>query len=163
MTHNNDTDLLKFAKTRAKKLRRFLSTHDIEISHSQSLEAVAHIEDAKDWNTYAARFKLVDKALQSTPQEKLSDDAAGFPLSVGDRIAGQYRGADFSGTLIGLERTKKEGVWRAKLHFDEPVRLPGASPALNLTRQRVRCMLDANGRSVTLLGKPDGQAQLAMP
>jgi len=159
MTQITTPDLIKFAKSRAKKLRTYLTAQGLMISHSQSLEATAQAEGFKDWNTYVARFDAA-KAAFLAPAPK--SDNNNYPLQVGDPISGTYRGCKFKGTLLGLEQTITKGVWRAKMQFDKPVRLPSAE-ALKLTRQRVRCLLNANGISVNLKGHPDGQTVINMP
>lgn len=150
MTDILAADLIRFAKSRAKKLRTYLTQQDITLTHSASLEAIAKTEGFRDWNTYVASFKLAEVAIQSSKDV----DTGLFPLQVGERISGTYRGAHFTGRLIGLESTKGPGVWRAKLHFDDAVTIPGTE-LLKHTRQRVRCMLDSEGRSVNPKGKPD--------
>jgi len=157
---NNAPDLIKFAKSRAKKLREFLANQGHAISHSQSLEATAQTEGFKDWNTYTARFKMAEDAI--TDLKPQPETAAPYPLQVGDAISGTFRGAKFTGTLRGLEKTITGGVWRTVLHFDKRIELPG-HPALKNTRERVRIMLNANGVSVNLKGKPDGHTILNMP
>lgn len=150
-------DFVKFAKNRAKRLRKYLTEKGYPLSHSESLEAIAQAEGYRDWNTYSALFKLVSQELTEP-----SDKSQHYPLHVGDRIQGTYRGVRFSGTLLGLEETITSGVWRAKLNFDNPVQLP-SHEALNHTRQRVRCMLNIDGNSVNLKGTPDGHITLDMP
>jgi len=152
-------NLIKFAKSRAKKLRQYLADQGLTISHSQSLEATAQAEGFKDWNTYTARFKLAEDAVPTTNTPISQNE---FPLHVGDRISGEYRGSQFEGSLIGLEKTITNGVWRAVLKFDKPVELPGTK-ALKHTRQRVSCMLNENGMSVNLKGTPDGFTAINMP
>lgn len=160
MTDTITADLLRFAKARAKRLRAYLTDENHPISHSMALEAIAKTEGFRDWNTYAARFQLAAEAFAETPPE--TPETGYFPLRVGDRITGLYRGASFKGVLLGLEATINPGVWRAKLHFDTPVTLPGTD-RLKHTRQRVRCMLDADGHSVNLKGRPDGAVILELP
>jgi Glyoxalase superfamily protein len=159
-THATDTtDLIKFAKVRARKLRTYLATQNINLSHSQSLEATAQCDGFKDWNTYAARFKLVEASI---PSLDVPDTKNAFPLEVGDCVTGTFRGAAFKGTLLGLEKTITGGVWRTKLDFDTPVKIPSPE-ALNHTRRRMQLMLNANGQSVNLKGTPDGHAAINMP
>jgi len=152
-------DLIRFAKSRAKKLRDYLAKEGHSINHSQSLEATAHVEGFKDWNTYVARFKLAE---QSVPQEPTAPTEPPYPLQVGDNISGSYRGVRFTGVLRGLEKTITNKVWRASIAFSETLEIPG-NPALNQTRRRVRLMLDTDGRSVNLKGEPDGYSSIDMP
>jgi hypothetical protein len=158
MTNENKADLLGFAKARAKKLRAYLTEQNHKISHSFSLEAIAKTEGFRDWNTYAAHFKIAEGAHSHAPKK---DFAGRYPLQVGDRVEGRFRDTPFKGTLIGLEQTINPGVWRAKLHFDEAV-MPEDAKRIGHTRQRVRCMLDASGQSVNLKGKADGTISLQL-
>jgi len=164
MQETNTPDLIRFAKSRAKKLREYLAGQGHTLSHSQSLEATAKTEGFKDWNTYTAHFKLAEQAIPIPVHNEAGTTAKepSYPLQVGDVISGTYRDCPFTGKLLGLEKTITSGVWRAKMHFDKPVKLPG-HPALKNTRQRVNCMLNANGLSVDLKGKPDGHTNLNMP
>lgn len=155
MTDTLAADLIRFAKSRAKRLRAYLTQQNIALTHSACLEAIAKAEGFRDWNTYVASFKLAEMAIQSSAEEPDTF----FPLQVGEIVSGQYRGAAFTGRLMGLENTINPNVWRAKLHFDEAVTIPGTE-LLKHTRQRVRCMLDAEGMSVNLKGRPDGQLLL---
>lgn len=150
-------DFIKFAKTRAKRLRSYLAEKGHTLSHSESLEATAKAEGYRDWNTYSALFKTVANELSAPTKNRQH-----YPLHVGDKIRGTYRGVRFEGILMGLEETITNGVWRVKLHFDTPLDLP-APEGLKLTRQRVRCMLNADGMSVNLKGTPDGHMTVEMP
>lgn len=158
MNNTETPDLLKFAKSRAKKLRAYLQTQDVTLSHSQCLEATAQAEGFKDWNTYAARFQLAAEAFAA---EEVKTSPHPFPKQVGDSVSGTYRGAPFAGTLLGLELTKKPGVWRIKMRFDTPVALP-SHPDLKLTRQQVRLTVNDDGQSVNLVGCPDGDTRIDM-
>ncbi|PCI64082.1 MAG: hypothetical protein COB37_02680 [Kordiimonadales bacterium] len=155
------TDLAAFAKKRAKKLRLFLADLGHGISHSQSLEAMAHAEGFRDWNTYCASFKLVADIV---PEHdfKAAKHYENFPVQVGDRISGKYRGVTFKGVLLGLEQTITPGVWRVKMHFDTPVTLDNPK-RFAVTRQRVQVTFNAEGRSVNLKGTPDGSTAIDLP
>lgn len=150
-------DFIKLAKTRAKRLRAYLAECGHKITHSESLEATASAEGYRDWNTYSALFKTAANALSNPEQPQLQ-----YPFHVGDTLEGLYRGVRFKGRLLGLEETITTGVWRAKMHFDAPVQLPSPK-GLNLTRQRINCMLNTDGLSVNLKGTPDGHIALDMP
>ncbi len=150
-------DFIKLAKNRAKRLRSYLDGSGHSISHSESLEAIARSEGYRDWNTYSALFKTVAGEISNSSHTKQQ-----YPFHVGDKITGTFRGVRFQGTLLGLEETITSGVWRIKMHFDTPVKLP-SHEALNLTRQRINCMLNVKGASVNLKGSPDGHIKLDMP
>lgn len=147
------------AKARAKRLRQYLASIGASLSHSQSLEAVSNEEGYRDWNTYAA-------CLQG--QSPSTDEGGPFPpIRVGERVKGLFRGSAFEGTVLGLEKTdggppQLEPVWRIKIQFDAPVELP-APEGLDLTRLRVRQMINGKGKSVNLKGRPDGHMHLTLP
>lgn len=151
-------DLIKFAKSRAKRLRTYLSENGHTISHSESLEATAQTEGYRDWNTYCALFKIAASELDNP----VVHTRLQYPCHVGDRVEGTFRGVHFQGILLGLEETITKGVWRVKIHFDFPVK-PPSHEALNLTRRRINCMLNIDGISVNLKGTPDGHITLNMP
>ena len=159
MENTQQNDLVKYAKSRAKKLRAYPETRDHKISHSESLEATAKADGYKDWNTYSALFKLAEAELtkEKTPLPKQQ-----FPLHVGDRVQGIYRQAHYKGVLLGLEATITPGVWRVKMHFDTPVKLPSPK-GIDLKRQRVRCMLNAEGISVNLKGTVNVDVTIELP
>ena len=54
-------DDIEYAKTRAANLRKFLATKGVQLSASESLEALSAQEGTADWNTYRA-------ALAAAPQ-----------------------------------------------------------------------------------------------
>lgn len=147
------TDLITQMKGRAKRLRTYLSDLGHTLSHAQSLEAISKEEGCRDWNTLSAQLRQQENTHANRP-----------PVQVGDRTFGIYRGSDFEGTVLALERTdgsaKQLGpVWRIKIQFDGPVAI-GQSEQLNLTRQRVRAMINGEGKSVNLKGVPDGFMEL---
>lgn len=147
------TDTLSRTKSRAKRLRSYLATQDIAITHAQSLEAIAQEDGHRDWNTLSALLSAECEPARTTSEDK--HPASKLPLSIGDRVTGTYHGSAFTGVILGLETTGGSGVWRIKLHFDAPVEV-GPGPNLRFTRQRVRMTIDADGMSVNMLGKRDG-------
>ncbi|TNE67558.1 MAG: hypothetical protein EP335_01250 [Alphaproteobacteria bacterium] len=142
------TNLSDQAKNRAKRLRTFLAGLGHSLTHAQSLEAVAQEDGHRDWNTMSAQLKA------------RADGEKPCPWAVGAAVCGHYRGARFRGHIRGLEIAGRGNVWKAVLQFDEAVEI-GPSERLNLTRQRVRLIIDAQGQSVNLAGKPDGWLQMA--
>lgn len=146
-------------KARAKRLRQYLASIGASLSHSQSLEAISHEEGYKDWNTYTACMHG-----QETPA---NSDGPFPPVRVGESVTGNFRGSAFKGTVLGLEKTdggpaQLGPVWRIKIQFDAPVELP-APEGLDLTRLRVRQMINGTGQSVNLKGRLDGHMQLTLP
>ena len=153
------SDILKHTKGRAKRLRSYLASQDISITHAQSLEAVAKEDGMRDWNTLSATLLAAGDPARPHSEEK--NTAPRLAFHVGDRVGGIYRGSDFKGTILGLEKTDGGPVWRIKIQFDAPVDI-GPTSALNLTRLRVRSMINAQGISVNLKGTPDNQMQMSL-
>ncbi|WP_262692965.1 glyoxalase superfamily protein [Kordiimonas aestuarii] len=151
------SDILKHTKSRAKRLRSYLASQDIPITHAQSLEAVAKEDGMRDWNTLSATLAAAGNPAR--PHSEEQNAAHRLAFHVGDRVGGTYRGGNFAGTILGLEKTDGGPVWRIKIQFDAPVAI-GTSAALNLTRLRVRLMINTDGTSVNLKGTPDGQMQM---
>ncbi|MFC4346284.1 glyoxalase superfamily protein [Kordiimonas lipolytica] len=150
------TDLITQMKGRAKRLRSYLSDLGHTLSHAQSLEAISKEEGCRDWNTLSAQLRQQESTQANRP-----------PIHVGDRTTGIYRGSAFEGTVLTLERTDGSSkqlcpVWRIKIHFDAPVAI-GTNTQLNHTRQRVRAMINREGKSVNLKGVPDGFMQIDLP
>jgi hypothetical protein len=147
------TDNLSRTKSRAKRLRSYLATQDIAITHAQSLEAIAQEDGHRDWNTLAALLVAESEPARATSEDK--NPASGLSFKVGDRVTGTYHGSAYTGVILGLETTGSAGAWRMKLHFDQPVEV-GPGPNLRFTRQRVRMTIDASGTSVNVFGARDG-------
>ncbi|WP_417466092.1 glyoxalase superfamily protein [Kordiimonas sp.] len=151
------SDILKYAKGRAKRLRSYLAELDLPLTHAQSLEAIAKEDGFRDWNTYAANppAGMAENDVPARAAQRDHQSASRLQFHVGDRVAGIYRGTPYRGTILGLEKTDGGPVWRIKIQFDAPVEI-GTSEALSLTRLRIRSMINADGASVNLKGTPDG-------
>lgn len=92
-------------KQQAKALCRSLENSGREISHSQSLETVAHQYGYRDWNTLHA-------SLGNRPPT---------PLRVGQQVTGAYLGKACSGKIIALRDIGDGQYFRVTIRFDEPV------------------------------------------
>lgn len=123
-------------KAQAKRLRTYLSTKNIEIGHSASLEALAAQHGFRDWNTLSAKL-----------------DETNWP-SVGDKVAGTYLGHNFTATVRSAHITKNEGVRRYQFQFDEAIDVVKSDKFTNF-RRRVSADLNTDLVSVNIKWEPD--------
>jgi hypothetical protein len=126
-------------KTQAKRLRASLEQDGDFITHSESLELIAHQYGFRDWNTIHA-------AIGNRPPRPR--------LQVGARVAGRYLGQSFKAEVIGVE-TLSPGRMRVTLDFDDPVDVV-AFESFSAFRRRVSCVVGGDGRTVerTSNGRP---------
>ncbi|MCJ9430503.1 glyoxalase superfamily protein [Kordiimonas marina] len=146
------------AKARAKRLRAYLTGAGLPVSHSQSLEAIAHEDGFRDWNTLSAHLRQAASPEEKPAKSDISEN--GCPFTLGSRAAGFYYNTPFTGQVRGIEMTARDGVWRITLQFNKRLKVT-MGDHLDMARQRVRLTVDRLGRSVNLAGKADGHAQIA--
>ncbi|WP_193170600.1 glyoxalase superfamily protein [Nisaea nitritireducens] len=130
----SDTDTLpsiEDLKYSAGELRRDLAAQGIIISHSQSLERIAHDLGFKDWNSLSAAARR--------PKDRC-------PVTKGDRVTGHYLGQPFTATVLDVYATEMHARFRATLHFDAPVDVVTFN-SFSAFRQRVSCTLTPEGRT----------------
>ncbi len=127
-------------KERAKRLRAELKAGGETITHSKSLELLAHQHGYKDWNTLHA-------AAGNGPPPYVVDGGA--------KVRGHYLGQPFEGELIDVQTLPMPGRFRVTVHFDEPVDVVTFKSFSNF-RQRVSCTVDGKGKTVekTSDGRP---------
>jgi hypothetical protein len=127
-------------KAQAKRLRDSLSRDGMAVSHSRSLELLAHQQGYKDWNTLFA-------ALGNRPRS--------FRLELGAHVRGEYLGQPFKAEVIGLGRLGKEDRYRVTLKFDKPVDVVKFD-SFSAFRQRVSAVVDGSGVTAerTSAGRP---------
>ncbi len=123
-------------KLQAKRLRNYLTTKDIDLSHSTILEALAHQYGYRDWNVLSS---------------KLAEPC--WP-SVGERVTGTYLGHHFNGIVRSVHITKNEGIRRFHFQFDKPVDVVKSEHFSNF-RKRVSADLNKTLRSVNSKGEID--------
>ena len=122
---------IEAAKAQAKRLRTDLAASGTQISHSQSLELVAHQYGCRDWNTIHAA---------------LGNRQPGPPITVGQTVGGQYLGRDFRGEVLSVRRLGDEGRFRITVRFDEPVNVSGFD-SFEVLRRQVSATVDRQGRT----------------
>lgn len=127
-------------KALARRLRTALADDGVAVSHSRSLELVARLHGARDWNTLAA-----------APQP----NAASVPFAIGDRVTGTFNEIPAQGRVIGLSETIKPDLWRVTVAFDPPVDVV-TSKLFSSERRRIQMIIGADGRSRRLTGTETG-------
>jgi len=115
-------------KQQAKRLR---TQGDGNVSHSQSLELLAHQMGFKDWNTLHALA---------------GNSSSGPPITLGDRVSGRYIGQAFEGTVLGITALRDNGRYRVTLDFDHAVDVVKFD-GFSCLRKRVTSVIDAGGSS----------------
>lgn len=116
-------------KSQAKGLRRSLEREGQAVTHGRALELVAHQYGYDDWNTiYAAA----------------GNQPAGSPVSIGERVSGQYLGQPFNGQVIGVQMLGAQQRYRVTLRFDEPVDVV-TFDSFSAFRRQVSCVIDRHG------------------
>ena len=133
-------------KDEARRLRAKHDTDGAPISHSQSLELLAHRYGFKDWNTLHAAA---------------ADQPPPPPLKAGDTARGVYLGQPFIGEVLDIEPLTPPGRFRVTLRFEEPVDVVTFDSFSNL-RHRVTCTIDRSGKTVekTSDGRPQMHLEL---
>jgi len=145
-THPSPSGLtLDHLKLQARHLRTSLAASGTDISHSRSLELMAHQHGYKNWNVLYA-------AIGNQPP------ATAFQL--GDAVTGRYLGQDFTGEIVGASLLARDR-YQLSVHFDEPVDVV-TFDSFSSFRRRVRCTVDASGMSAekTSDGRPHMQIRV---
>ena len=97
---------LENLKQQAKRLRAQISGDAKPISHSQSLELLAHQYGYKNWN-------ILHAACGNQP--------LGPPVTLGARVSGRYLGQPFVGEVIAVAALGQQDQFRITVNFEEPV------------------------------------------
>ncbi|MFT6490683.1 MAG: hypothetical protein ACJAXQ_001466 [Parvibaculaceae bacterium] len=135
---------LDIIKDQAKRLRTtLLEANGEAVSHSQSLEILAHQYGFKDWNVLHA-------AIGNRPPE--------CPVEMGDHVSGRYLSQEFEAEVRGIE-TLGPDRYRLTLHFDKPVDVV-TFESFSAMRQRVHCNVDASGKTIEKTSDGRSQVQL---
>lgn len=127
-------------KDQARRLRAALGADGEAITHSKSLELLAHQYGYRNWNTLHAT---------------LGNAPPSCPAPLGARMRGDYLGQAFSGDVIAVQTLSSPDRFRVTLHFDEPVDVVTFDGFSNF-RQRVSCIIDGSGKTIqkTSDGRP---------
>lgn len=129
-------------KAQAKRLRSAMPVVDGKpLGHSKALELIARQHGYRDWNTLHAAV----------------GNSAIVPLSLGDRVVGDYLHQAFSGEVISTARLGLSGRYRVTIKFDEPVDVV-TFDSFSAFRTRVTVVVDENG--VTSAKTSDGNPHM---
>src|SRR5690606_21487282 len=132
------------AKDQAKRLRAKLETDGTTISHSESLELIAHQHGYRDWNAFHAAI----------------GNRYPVPWNVGDRVHGHYLSQPFEAVVLAVEQVRPEW-FRLALDLDEAVDVVTFDSFSNF-RKRVRGIIGPAGhsREKTSNGRPQLELEL---
>ena len=122
---------LENLKQQAKRLRAQMGVDAKPITHSQSLELLAHQYGYKNWNVLHAAC---------------GNQPAGPPVSLGARVSGRYLGQPFVGEVIAVASLGQADQFRVTVNFDEPVDVVKFEGWSNM-RRRVSSRIGRQGRS----------------
>lgn len=129
-------------KAQAKRLRTAIPAIDGKaLGHSKALELIARQHGYRDWNTLHAA----------------AGNGSNVPLSLGDRVIGDYLHQAFSGEVISVARLGLSGRYRVTIKFDEPVDVV-TFDSFSAFRSRVTVVVDENG--VTSAKTSDGNPHM---
>ena len=123
---------LETLKAQAKRLRAELERDGHAVSHSRSLELLAHQYGFRDWNGLHA---AIGNRARSGP-----------PVVLGERVKGRYLGQTFEGEITGVTTLSTPDRYRVTVSFDEPIDVVTFDSFSNY-RRRVTSIVDRNGVS----------------
>ena len=135
---------LKVVKEQAKRLRSDLSDGALSISHSKSLELIAHQLGFKDWNTLHA-------AIGNRP--------AASPVNIGETVSGRYLGQSFTAEVLGVQAMAGASRFRLSLELFVPIDVVKFD-SFSSFRKRIACTIDRQGVSVERTS--DGNPQMVL-
>lgn len=144
MNGNRNLPTLDALKDQAKRLRRSLERDGAPVSHSRSLELLAHQLGFKDWNTLHAAA---------------GNQPPACPVKLGDWVRGQYLGQPFEAEVIGVQTLGSQDRYRVTLDFEQPVDVV-TFDSFSAFRHRVSCNIDRHG--VTAEKTSDGNPHLRL-
>jgi hypothetical protein len=122
---------LKELKLQARRLRSETATGSAPISHSKSLELIAHQRGFKDWNTLHA------SASNRPTSEK---------LGLGDTVSGRYLGQAFQGEVVGIRTIKLGQLYHVSIQLEQAIDVVTFESFSNF-RRRLNCTVDQDGVS----------------
>ncbi len=123
---------LETLKAQAKRLRAELEHDGHPVSHSRSLELLAHQHGFRDWNGLHA---AIGNRARSGP-----------PVALGARVTGRYLGQAFEGEVTSVAVLSTPDRYRVTVNFDQPVDVVTFDSFSNY-RRRVTTIVDRDGVS----------------
>ncbi|MBQ0770890.1 glyoxalase superfamily protein [Parasphingorhabdus sp.] len=122
---------LKELKQQARRLRAETATDSAPISHSKSLEMIAHQRGFKDWNTLHA---------------SASNRPAFEKLSLGDTVSGRYLGQAFQGEVAAIRTIRLGQLYHVSIQLERAIDVVTFDSFSNF-RRRLSCTVDHSGVS----------------
>lgn len=126
-----NTPSLKELKQQARQLRSETATDSAPISHSKSLEIIAHQRGFKDWNTLHAAA---------------SNRPAIEKLGLGDSVNGRYMGQSFQGEVVGIRTVKPGQLYQLSIQLEQAIDVVTFDSFSNF-RRRLNCAVGHDGIS----------------
>ncbi len=126
-----DSLSLNELKQQARRLRSEIAAKSAPISHSQSLEMIAHQKGFKDWNTLHA---------------SASNRPAFEKLGLGDTVRGRYLGQAFQGEVVGIRTVKLGQLYHVSIQLEQAIDVVTFESFSNF-RRRLNCTVDHSGVS----------------
>lgn len=128
---NDKTPTLQQLKLQARRMRADLASDAAPISHSRSLEIIAHQRGFKDWNTLHA---------------SASNRPAIESVELGQTVRGSYLGQRFEGEVVGIRMMKLGQLYYVSIQLDKAIDVVTFDSFTNF-RKRLNCAVDATGVS----------------
>ncbi len=119
-------------KLQAKRLRSQMVGDTTPLTHSQSLELLAHQYGYKNWN-------ILHAAVGNQPPPA--------PVSLGARVSGYYLGLRFEGEIIAVRAMEHTSRFDITINFDQPMDVVKFDGMTNF-RRRVSSAIGLDGKSV---------------
>lgn len=130
-TLNQNITPLQELKQQARRLRAEIADGSEPISHSRSLEMIAHQRGFKDWNTLHAA---------------VSNRPAVEALELGQTVRGFYLGKRFEGEVVGVRMLKPGQLYHLSIQLEEAIDVVTFDSFSNF-RKRLNCAVDSSGVS----------------
>ena len=135
---------LENLKQQAKRLRAQLEGDGPAISHSKTLELLAHQYGYKDWNTLHAA---------------IGNQPPGPQVVLGGRVSGHYLGQPFTGEVISVSALSHSERFRVTINFDKAVDVVKFEGMSNM-RKRVTSEIGLDGLSIEKTTQDGAMMQL---
>jgi len=147
MSNSSSIPTIDILKNQAKNLRAVRAEQGDAVSHSRSLELVAHAFGFRDWNTLRAAS---------------SEAPLPCPVAAGERVNGQYLGHDFEGEVLSAKALPETEQYQVGVKFDEPIDVVKFD-SFSACRRRVCLKINRKGRTAEKLSSGQPHLVLNLP
>ncbi|PTY38471.1 hypothetical protein BGP77_12240 [Saccharospirillum sp. MSK14-1] len=128
-------------KAQAKRLRQLMAEQGVAVSHSQSLELIAHNYGYRDWNTLSAQLNKQQS-----------------PVVAGSTVTGCYSGQTFRASVRSVQ-PERLGFWRVQLQLEQAMDVVTSSRFSSIRR---RLTATINHQGVTEQTRGNGEPVLRL-